>query len=195
MSVPALGRSSSRETRQNLCTRNGDADIETDQGTQRGKAGVGGEFRKLHWHIYTYCSWIAKSPPAPCDSIDCIMPSSSVLHYLPKFAQIRIRWVSDAVSSSVPLFSFHLQSLPASRSFSVSRLFTVGGQSTGVSASVLPMNIQDWFPLGWTGWISLQSKGLAKSLLQHHSSKASVLRCSAFLMVPLSHLCMTTGKS
>ena len=61
----------------------------------------------------------------------------------------------------------------------MSQLFASGGQSTGTSpsASVLPMNIQDWFPLGWTGWISLQSKGLSlqsKSLLQHHSSKASV---------------------
>ena len=54
------------------------------------------------------------------------------------------------------------------------------------SASVLPMNIQDWFPLGWTGWISLQSKGLSR-VLQHHSSKASILQCSAFFIVQLSH--------
>ena len=58
-----------------------------------------------------------------------------------------------------------------------------GGQSIGVSASVLPMNIQDWFPLGWTGWISLLSKALTlKSLLQHHRSKASILWHSAFLI-------------
>ena len=78
----------------------------------------------------------------------------------------------------------------------MSQLFTVGGQSIGVSASasVLPMNTQDWFPLGWTGWISLQSTGLS-SLLQHHSSKASILRCSAFFMVQLSHAYMTTGKT
>ena len=56
------------------------------------------------------------------------------------------------------------------------------------------MNIQDWFPLGWTGWISLQSKGL-KSLLQHHSSKASILRCSAFFIVQFSHSYKTTGKT
>ena len=64
---------------------------------------------------------------------------------------------------------------PASGSFQMSQLFASGGQSTGVSAStsVLPMNTQDWPPLGWTCWISLQSKGLFKSLLQHHSSKAS----------------------
>ena len=62
------------------------------------------------------------------------------------------------------------------------------------SASVLPMNIQDWFPLGYTGLISLQSKGLL-SLLQHHSSKSSILWCSAFFTVQLSHPYMTTRKT
>ena len=78
----------------------------------------------------------------------------------------------------------------------MSLLFTSGGQSIRVSASasVLPMNIEDWFPLGWTGWISLQAKGLS-SLLQHHSSKASILQHSAFFMVQLSHPYMTTGKT
>ena len=78
----------------------------------------------------------------------------------------------------------------------MSQFFTSGGQSTGAStsASVLPMNIQDWFPLGLTGWICLQSKWL-KSLLQHHSSKASILWCSAFFIVKLSHQYMTIGKT
>ena len=69
------------------------------------------------------------------------------------------------ISSSVVPFSSHLQSFPASGSFQMSQFFTSGGQSTGVSASasVLPMNTQDWSPLGWTGWISLQSKGLTES--------------------------------
>ena len=69
-----------------------------------------------------------------------------------------------SISSSVLPFSFHLQSFPASGSFPMSQLFTWGGQSTGVSASasVLPMNTQDQDPLGWTGWISLQSKGLSR---------------------------------
>ena len=57
------------------------------------------------------------------------------------------------------------------------------------------MNIQYWFPLGWTGWISLQSRGLSKSLFQHHSSKGSILRCSAFFIVQLSHPNMTTRKT
>ena len=74
------------------------------------------------------------------------------------------RWCHPAISSSVIPFSSCSQSLPASGSFPMNQLFTWGGQSTGVSpsASVLPMNTQDWFPLGWTGWISLQSKGLSR---------------------------------
>ena len=78
----------------------------------------------------------------------------------------------------------------------VSQFFTSVGQRIGVSASasVLPMNIQDWSPLGWTGWISLQSKGLS-SLFQYHSSKASSLRRSAFFTVQLSHPYTTIGKT
>ena len=74
------------------------------------------------------------------------------------------RWCHPTISSSVIPFSSCLQSFPASRSFPLSQLFTSGGQSIGVSASasVLLMNIQDWFLLRWTGWISLQSKGLSR---------------------------------
>ena len=74
------------------------------------------------------------------------------------------RWCHPTVSSSVVLFSSCPQSFPASGSFQMSQLFTAGGQSIGVSAStsVLPMNTQDWSPLGWTGWIFLQSKGLLR---------------------------------
>ena len=74
------------------------------------------------------------------------------------------RWCHPAISSSVVPFSSCPQSLPATGSFPMSQLFTWGGQSIGVlaSASVLPMNTQDWFPLGWTGWISLQFKGLSR---------------------------------
>ena len=88
------------------------------------------------------------------------------------------------------------QSFLASRSLQMSQLFAWGGQSIEVSASasVLPINTQDWSPLGWTGWISLQFKGFS-SLLQHHSSKAAILWCSAFFIVQLSHPYMTTGKT
>ena len=74
------------------------------------------------------------------------------------------QWCHPTISFSVVPFSLCLQSFPASGSFPMSQLFASGGQSIGVSASasVLPMNIQDWFPLGWTGWISLQSKGLSR---------------------------------
>ena len=107
------------------------------------------------------------------------------------------QWRHPTISSSVVPFSSCPQSFPASGSFPVSQLFTSGGQSirASASASVLPMNIQDWSPLGWGGWISLQSKGLLKSFLQHHSSKASILQQSAFFMVQLSHPYMTTGKT
>ena len=73
-------------------------------------------------------------------------------------------WCHTTISSSVVPFSFCPQSLPASGSFQMSHLFASGGQSIGVSASasVLPINTQDWFPLGWTGWFSLQSKGLSR---------------------------------
>ena len=83
-----------------------------------------------------------------------------------------------------------LQSLPASGFFPMSYFFTSGGQSIGVSASasVLPMNIQDWLDL-------LAVPGTLKSLLQHHSSKASILWCSAFFKVQVSHPYMTTGKT
>ena len=104
------------------------------------------------------------------------------------------QWCHPTVSSSAVPFYFCLQSFPASGSFPMSWLFASGGRNIGASASasVLPMNIQDWFPLGWTGLISLQSK---ESLLQHHSSETSILQCSAFFMVQLLHLYMTTGKT
>ena len=106
------------------------------------------------------------------------------------------QWYHPTISSSVVPFSSCPQSFPASGSFQMSQFFASSGQSIGVSAStsVLPVNMQVWFPLGWTGWISLQAKTL-KSLLQHHSSKASILRCSAFFIVQLSHPYITTRKT
>ena len=107
-------------------------------------------------------------------------------------------WCRLTTSSSVVPFSSCLQSLPASGSFPMSQLFPSGGQSIGVSASasVLPMNIQDWFPLGLTSWISLTAvQGTLKSLIQHPSSKASTFQCSAFFVVQFSHPYMTTGKT
>ena len=89
------------------------------------------------------------------------------------------QWYHLVISSSVMPFSSCLQSFPASGSFPMNQFFAAGGQSTGASASAsaLPMNIQDWFPLGWTGWISLQSKGLSRvfSTPQFKSINSSAL--------------------
>ena len=106
-------------------------------------------------------------------------------------------WCHPTISSSVVPFSSHSQSFPASRSFPVSQLFISGGHSIGVSASasVLPMNIQDWFSLGWTGWISLLSKGLSRVFSNTTVQKALVLQCSTFFIVQFSHPYMTTGKT
>ena len=106
------------------------------------------------------------SCPTVCEQMDCSTPGLPVHHQLPDLTQTHVHWVSDAIQPSQPVipFSSCLQSFPASGSFPVSQFFTSGGQSTGVSASasVFPMNIQDWFPSGWTGLISLQSKGLLR---------------------------------
>ena len=99
------------------------------------------------------------------------------------------QWCHPTISSSVIPFSSCPQSFPASGSFQMSQFFASGGQSIGVSAlaSVLPMNIQDWFPLGWTGWISLQSKGLSRvfsnTTVQNHqffNAQPSLLSTSHF---------------
>ena len=104
------------------------------------------------------------------------------------------RWCHPPISSSAVPFSSRLQSFPASGSFPVSQFFTSGGQSIGVlaSASVPPMNSQEWLPLGLTDWVSVVEWTL--KLLQYHSSNVSILRCSAFFIVQLSHPYMTTGK-
>ena len=108
--------------------------------------------------------WSRSVASDSCDPMDCSTPGFSVLHYLPEFAQTcRLsQWYHPAIS--VGPFSSCPQSFPASESFPMSQFFASGGRSTGASASasVLPMNIQDWFPLGLTGWISLQPKGLSR---------------------------------
>ena len=102
------------------------------------------------------------------DSMDWSMPGLPVPHQLPELCSkscTSSRWCHPTISFSVIPFSSRLQSFPALGSFQMSQLFTSGGQNIGVSASasVLPVNIQDWFPLGWTGWISLQSKDSQES--------------------------------
>ena len=117
---------------------------------------------------FVYFQFSPQSCPTLCHPMDCSTPGLPVYHQLPELAQTHVLWVSDTIQPSHPLsspaFSSSLQSFPASGSFPRSQFFTSGGQSIGVSASasVFPMNIQDWFPWGWTGWISLQSKGLSR---------------------------------
>ena len=111
-------------------------------------------------------SSVAQSCPTFWDPMDCSTPGLPVHHQLLEFIQTHVHWVGDAIQPSHSLWSrsSRLQPFPASGSFQMSHLFASGGQRIGVSASasVLPMNTQDWSPLGWTDWISLQSKGLSR---------------------------------
>ena len=102
-----------------------------------------------------------------CNPMDCSTPGLPVHHQLPEPTQTHVHWVNDAIQPSHTLSSPSPLALSLSQHqglFQMSQLFASGGQSTGVAAlaSVLPMNIQDLSPLGWTGWISLQSKGLSR---------------------------------
>ena len=111
-------------------------------------------------------SSVAQLCLALCDHIDCSTPGFPVHHQLPVYSNSCLLswWCHPTTSSSVIPFSSCLQSFPASWSFPMIQFFASGGQSIGVSplASILSMNIQDWFPLGWTGWIFLQSKGFSR---------------------------------
>ena len=123
-----------------------------------------------------------------CNPMNYSTPGLPVCHQLPEFTQTHVHRVDDAIQPSHPLLSPSppaSKSLPASESFPMSQLCSWGVQSTGVSAltSVLPVNTQDWSSLGWLDLLAVQ--GTLKSLFQHHSSKASILRCSAFFIVQL----------
>ena len=111
-------------------------------------------------------SSVSQSCPTLCHPMNCSTPGLPVHHQLPELTQTDVHRVSDAIPPTHPVipFSSCLQSFPASGSFQMSQFFASCGQSIGVSASatVLPINIQDFFPLGCTGWISLQSKGLSR---------------------------------
>ena len=103
--------------------------------------------------------------PTLCDPMNCSTPGIPVHHQLPESTETHVHWVGDVIQPFHPVIPFFFpQSLPALESFQMSQRFSSGGQSTGVSAStsVLPMNTQDWSPLGWTGWTSLKSKGLSR---------------------------------
>ena len=128
------------------------------------KAGLGSPHMDLA--LAEFCrSSVTKSCPTVCNPMGCSTPGFLVLHYLPEFAQTYVHWVSDAIQPSRPVARFSCpQSFLALGSLPVSQLLESGGQSIGasVSASVFPMNIQGWFPLGLTGLISFQAKGLSR---------------------------------
>ena len=125
-----------------------------------------------------------------CHPMDCSTPGFPLLHHLPEFAQTHVHWISDAIQSSHPVVPFScFLSAPASWSSPVCWPFASGGRSTGASASasVLPMNIQDWFPLGLTSLISLQSKGLPRvfsntTVRRHQRSLSFSFSAQPFLL-------------
>ena len=154
----------------------------------------------MHVCIFILCSSDAQSCPTLRDPMDCSMPG-----HLPPLPTPGVhpnscplsRWCYPTISSSVISFSSCPQSFPASGSFQMSQLSTSGGQSIGASASasVLPMNTQDWSPLRWTGWIFLQSKGLSRVFFNTTVQKNQFFQCSAFFVVQLSYPYRITGKT
>ena len=158
--------------------------------------------QSLQVHLQQHSSTIQFSCSVMCDSLQPHEPQYARPPCPPPTPRVHpnpcplSRWCHPAISSSVVHFSSCPQSFPASGSFPVSQFFTPGGQSIGVSAwtSVLLMNVQDWSPSGWTGWISLQSKGLSRvfsnTTVQRHQFFSAQLS-----LVQLSHPYMTTGKT
>ena len=134
-----------------------------------------------------------------CRPMDCSMPGFAVYHQLPQLTQTQVHWASDAIQPSHPLLFPSPPSLNLSQNQGLFQRVSSLHQVAKVlefwaSASVLPMNIQDWFPLGnWLDFLALQ--GTFKSLLQHHSSKASIFWCSAFFIVQLLYPYITTEKT
>ena len=121
----------------------------------------------LHDFPFKIINSVAQSCRTLCKPMDCSTSGIPVHHQLLEFTQTHVHWVGDAIQPSHPLLSTSPLAYNLSQHqglYIMSQFFTSGGQSIGFSAlaTVLQMNIQDWFPLGWTGWISLQSKGLSR---------------------------------
>ena len=136
----------------------------------------------LNWPIQF--SSVTQSCPTLCNPMHCSMPGFPVHHQLLELAQSHVHWVSDAIQPSHPLSSLLLPSIfPSIRSFPMSQFFISGGQSIGTSASasVLPVNIQEWFPLGLTGLLSLQSKGLFTLIDPYYFSSLSLTKIKVMI--------------
>ena len=143
-----------------------------------------------------FCQFSQFSRVQLCDPMDCSMPGFPVLHQLPELAQTHVPQFGDTSQPSHPLSlpspAFNLSQHQGPFQWASSLHLVAKVLEFQLQHQSLPMNIQDWFPLGLTGLISLQT---LKSLLQHCNSKASVLWHSAFFMVLLSHPYVTTGKN
>ena len=149
--------------------------------------------------IITYCCSVAKSCLTPCIPMNCSIPGFSVLHSLPEFAQTHVHWLSNAIHCLILCHPLLLlpSIFPSIRVFSNESVLRIRWpEYWSFSISISPSN-------EYSGLISfridqfdlLAVKGTLKSLLQHHSSKASILQLSAFFLVQLSHQYMTTGKN
>ena len=145
------------------------------------------------------CCSAAQSRWTLCDPTGSSTPGFPVLHHLLEFAQTHVHRVSDAIQPSRPLSSSSPPAFSLSQHVSNELALHIRWPEycSFSFRSVLPMNIQDWFPVGLTGLISLQCKGVSSRVFSNttHSSKASILWRSTFCMVQLSHSYMTTGKT
>ena len=145
--------------------------------------------------IVSICCSVTKSCPALCNPMDCSTPGFPLLHRLSEFAQTHVHWVGDAIQPSHPLSS------PSPPALNLSHY---QGLSQGVNCSMRwpkywsfsssPFNEYSGLISCRIDWFDLAIQGTLKSLLQHHNFKTSVLQCSAFFMIQISHLYMTTGK-
>ena len=147
--------------------------------------------------VFQSVSSVAQLCPTLCDPIDCSTPGSPVHHQLLEFTQAHVHPVSGAIQPSHPVIPFsHLKSFPAPESFPISQFFPSGSQSIGVSSKISPSNEYAGlisFRMDWLDLLAIH--GTLKGLLQHQSSKASTLWCSAFFIVQFSHPYMITGKT
>ena len=151
-------------------------------------------------HSYChYCCSVTESCPILCNPLDCSTPGFLVLHYLAEVAQTYIHWVDDVIQPSCPVafFSSCPQSFPSIRVFSSESALRIKWPKCWCfSFSISPSNEYSGlisFRIDWFDLLAVQ--GTLKSLVQHHNSKASILQCSAFFIVKLSHLYRTTGKT
>ena len=161
---------------------------------------LGGNKRNPLWTpllVSVQFSSVAQSCPTLCDPMNHSTPGLPIHHQLPEFTQTRVHWVSDPIQPSHPLLSPSPPALILSQHQGpqMSQLFASGGQSIGAAASTLILRNEHpgliSFRMDWLDLLAVQ--GTLKSLLQHHSSKASILQCSAIFIVQLSHPYMTAG--